>query len=132
VQSNNYVVVAGDSYTTLPGNTDLNLVRFTSSGTLDSGPSAATPLGMATANDGTPQGNGSQGTALMSASTSGAALQSSGGQDLLSRQTNRPVVGADTARQAQGGVSHDDPDAGEAADLLGSLLALWVRGGLPL
>jgi hypothetical protein len=31
-----------------------------------------------------------------------------------------------------GVVSYEDSNSGEAADLLGSLLALWVRGGLPL
>jgi hypothetical protein len=35
-------------------------------------------------------------------------------------------------RPAQGGVCSDDPDSGEAADLLGTWLALWVRTGLPL
>jgi hypothetical protein len=34
-------------------------------------------------------------------------------------------------RLAQGGVRSGDPDSIEAY-LLGSLLALWVRGGLPL
>jgi hypothetical protein len=35
-------------------------------------------------------------------------------------------------RQAQGDFRHEDLGSGEAADLLGSLLALWVRGGLPI
>jgi hypothetical protein len=40
--------------------------------------------------------------------------------------------GPEDTRPDQGGVRGGDPDSGEAADLFGSLLGLWVRSGLPL